>query len=109
MAYDQELAERIRTVIGELPDLSEREMFGGIGFMVQGNMAVGVIGDELLVRVEKAETDTLLAEPGTRVFDFSGRAMKGWVMVNSDGFAGDPEFKGWVQRGIEFAMSLPAK
>lgn len=109
MAYDQALAERIRAVIGTPPKLSEREMFGGIGFMVQGNMAVGVIGDELMVRVDKAATDEMLKEPGTRSFDFTGRAMKGWVMVSAEGFVSDPDFQTWVQRGVDCALSLPAK
>ena len=109
MAYDHKLADRIRATIGEQPELTEREMFGGIGFMLQGNMAVGVIGEELLVRVEKSQTDELLEEPGTRVFDFSGRPMKGWVMVNSEGFTGDQDFQDWLQRGVNYALSLPAK
>lgn len=109
MAYDKDLADRIRQIIGSPPGLSEKEMFGGIGFMVQGNMAVGVIGDELMVRIAKQDTDQALGEPGTRVFDFTGRPMKGWVMVNQQGYAGDQEFASWVQRGVDYALSLPAK
>lgn len=109
MTYDKDLAERIRQTIGSPPGLSEKEMFGGIGFMVQGNMAVGVIGDELMVRIARQDTDQALSEPGTRMFDFTGRPMKGWVMVNKQGYAGDQAFTGWVQRGVEYALTLPPK
>lgn len=109
MAYDNELAARIRTAIGNPPGLTEREMFGGVGFMVRGNMAVGVIGNELMVRIAKDQTDRLLAEPGARIFDFTGRAMKGWLMVGSKGFPTDQAFERWVERGVAFALSLPAK
>lgn len=109
MAYSQALADRIRAVLGDQPELTEREMFGGVGFMVQGNMAVGVIGDELMVRIDKQETEDALAEPGTRIFDFTGRPMKGWLMVGSEGTSSDQDFERWVQRGLNYALSLPAK
>jgi TfoX/Sxy family transcriptional regulator of competence genes len=109
MAYSTELADRIRGVIGKPPELIEKEMFGGVGFMVQGNMAVGVIGDELMVRIDKAETDAALVEPGTRIFDFTGRPMKGWVMVGDEGISTKEGLNQWVQRGLDYARSLPAK
>lgn len=109
MAYDQELAERIRAVIGNPASLTEREMFGGVGFMIHGNMAVGVIENDLMVRIAKDQTDQLLAEPGARVFDFTGRPMKGWLLVGSKGFSTDQAFEQWVRRGVEYALSLPAK
>ncbi len=109
MAYSTELAERIRDVIGELPALVEKQMFGGIGFMVQGNMAVGVIGDELMVRIDKAATDAALEQPGAHVFDFTGRPMKGWVMVGDPGITADDDLDQWVQQGVDYALSLPAK
>ncbi|MFQ5941969.1 MAG: TfoX/Sxy family protein [Anaerolineales bacterium] len=109
MAYSDELADRIRGVIGTPPDLVEREMFGGIGFMVQGNMAVGVIGDEMMVRLAKDETDDALQEPGARIFDFTGRPMRGWVMVGDPGITTEEGLDQWVQRGVDFALSLPAK
>lgn len=109
MAYSQALADRIRAVIGDPPALTEREMFGGVGFMVQGNMAVGVVGEELMVRIDKQETEHALGEPGTRIFDFTGRPMKGWVMVASEGYSSDQDFERWVQRGVDYALSLPAK
>ncbi len=109
MAYSTELADRIRGVIGKTPDLVEKEMFGGMGFMVQGNMAVGVIGDELMVRVDKAATDQVLEEPGTRAFDFTGRPMKGWVMVGDAGISTEEGLSQWIQQGVDYALSLPAK
>lgn len=109
MAYSEELADRIRDVIGTPPELAEKLMFGGVGFMVQGNMAVGIIGDELMVRIDKAATDEALTKPGTRVFDFTGRPMKGWVMVGESGIATQEGLNHWVQQGVEYASSLPAK
>lgn len=109
MGYDHALADRIRKLIGDLPKLTEREMFGGVGFMLQGNMAVGVIGDELMVRVGKQQGDELLAEPGARPFEFTGRPMKGWLLVGGKGIASEQTFETWVQRGLDHARSLPAK
>lgn len=109
MAYSSELAERIREVIGAPPQLVEKEMFGGMGFMVQGNMAVGVIEDELMVRIDKADTEAALEEPGARIFDFTGRPMKGWVMVGDPGISTDDDLNSWVQQGVEYALSLPPK
>lgn len=109
MAYSEELADRIRGVIGAPPELAEREMFGGVGFMVQGNMAVGVIDDELMVRVHKDGTDAALQEPGTRMFDFTGRPMKGWVMVGDPGISTEDSLTQWVQQGVDYALSLPPK
>ena len=109
MAYSTDLADRIRDVIGEPPELVEKQMFGGIGFMVQGNMAVGVIEDELMVRIDKAATDQALEQPGAHVFDFTGRPMKGWVMVGEPGITADADLNQWVQQGVDYALSLPAK
>ncbi len=109
MAYSTELADRIRGVIGNPPELDEKQMFGGIGFMVQGNMAVGVIGDELMVRIDKADTDAALEQPGAHVFDFTGRPMKGWVMVGDPGISTEEGLVHWVEQGVEYALSLPAK
>ena len=109
MAYDEGLAQRIRELLAEQPELVEKKMFGGVGFMVQGNMAVGVIDDELMVRIAKEETDGALEEPGTRIFDFTGRPMKGWVMVREAGIADQDGLTSWVTRGVDYALSLPAK
>ena len=109
MAYSEDLAERIRDVIGTPPELAEKVMFGGVGFMVQGNMAVGVIGDELMVHIDKAATDEALTKRGARTFDFTGRPMKGWVMVGEPGISTEEGLNLWVQQGVEYASSLPAK
>ncbi len=109
MAYDEGLAQRIREVLGEQPGLVEKKMFGGIGFMVHGNMACGVHKDALIVRVGPERYEEALARPHTRPFDITGRPMKGWVMVTSDGYESDDALKGWVQQGVDFALSLPAK
>jgi hypothetical protein len=87
MAYDEGLASRIREAIGEQPGLAEKKMFGGLAFLVDGNMACGVRGDDLIVRVAAEEADAALDEPGARPFDLTGRPMKGWLMVAADGHA----------------------
>lgn len=109
MAYDHTLADEVRTAIGARSGLSEREMFGGITFMIDGNMAVGVTGDELMVRVGKEGHDGAVALPGARVFDMGSRPMKGWVAVGREGFPTEGELKTWVDRGVAYAESLPAK
>jgi hypothetical protein len=109
MAYDQGLAQRIREEMAGYPDLSEREMFGGIGFMLSGNMACGVIQDEMIVRIGPERHAQALEEQYTREFDFTGRPMKGWVMVGSPGYEEDADLRRWVQWGVDFATSLPPK
>jgi TfoX/Sxy family transcriptional regulator of competence genes len=109
MPYDEELAERVRDAISMRDAISEREMFGGITFMLAGNMACGVIGDELIVRVGKEHAERALAEPHTRPFDFTGRPMRAWVVVAAAGIASDEALAEWVDAGAAFAASLPAK
>ena len=111
MAYDEGLAQRIGEVLDELapPGRDEKKMFGGIGYLIQGNMACGVHKEHLIVRVGPARYQEALAAPHTRVFDMTGRAMKGWVMVSPDGCASDADLKAWVRQGVDFARSLPAK
>lgn len=109
MAYNTAVADDIRARIGGHPGLTEREMFGGIAFMVDGNMAVGVSGDELMVRVGKEAHDEAVALPGARTFDMSARPMKGWISVAPEGFADDEAFDAWIDRGVAFAASLPPK
>ena len=109
MAYDEALAERIRELISLREDVSERKMFGGIAWMLAGNMACGVIGDELLVRVGPEERERALAEPHTREFDFTGKPMRAFVCVTPEGTADDDELEGWVDAGAGFAASLPPK
>lgn len=109
MAYDEGLAHRIREVLAEQPGLTEKKMFGGIAFMVHGNMAVGVSGEEMMVRVGPKKYEEALSEPHVRVFDMTGRPMKGWVMVSAEGYEADVELEDWVQRGVDFALTLPQK
>jgi TfoX/Sxy family transcriptional regulator of competence genes len=109
MAYDEELAERIREIVGDGPGLSERKMFGGIAFMLNGNMFCGVTRNDLMVRVGPERFDDALASPGARPMDFTGRPMKGMVFVGPDGYASDEQLRAWVEQTVEYALSLPAK
>jgi len=109
MAYDKGLAERIRELLTEQPGFVERKMFGGIGFLLHGNMACGIINDALIVRVGLPDYEAALALPHTRAFDITGRTMKGWIMVSSDGYEDDEDLSRWVRRGADFAATLPPK
>jgi len=111
MAYDEKLAESVNNVLDELeiPVWQARKMFGGVGFMVGGNMACGVLNDELIVRVGLADYEDALAQADTRVFDTTGRVMKGWVMVSGNGLSEHEAFRGWVSQGVNFALTLPPK
>ena len=109
MAYDAALAERVREVLALRESVSEREMFGGICFMVAGNMACGVIGEELIVRLTEDDARRALDEPDTRPFDMTGKPMRKWVMVSPDGLGSEEELASWVDAGADFATSLPPK
>ena len=109
MAYDEGLAERIRSVLRERDDVVEKKMFGGLCFMVRGHMTVGINGDELMVRVGKDAHNEMMALPGATTFDKSARPMRGWLNVTPEGFAPEDDFKAWIGRGVSFAESLPKK
>jgi TfoX/Sxy family transcriptional regulator of competence genes len=109
MAFDEGLAERIRGVLDARSDVDERKMFGGIAFLVAGNMACGVMRDDLMVRMEPDAAAALESEPGVRRFDMGGRPMKGWLLVAPEASADDGDLERWVRRGEEFAASLPPK
>lgn len=109
MAYDEGLAERIRERLGADPGIAEKRMFGGIAFLYQGNMAVGVTGHDLMVRVGPDATDAALARPGARIFDMTGRPMRGWVVVAGEAVAEDDALGAWIDEGHAFAASLPPK
>ena len=109
MAYDEALADRIRDVLAPRPELSERKMFGGIAFMLAGNMAVGIVGEDLMVRLDVADAERALAEPHTRPMDFTGKPMKNMVYVDPEGTASDQDLAKWVDAGADYAMSLPPK
>jgi hypothetical protein len=109
MAFDEGLGERVRTLFDGAPDVTERRMFGGLAFMVAGNMACGIIGDDLLVRVTRDEYDTVLALPHVRQMDFTGRPMRGFVVVDAEGVAEDDDLTAWVDRGVDVVRALPPK
>jgi TfoX/Sxy family transcriptional regulator of competence genes len=109
MAFSEKLAARVRKLLPQRRALSEKQMFGGLAFLLRGNMCCGVHGDELIIRFPPEETDAALAERGVRVFDLTGRAMKGWILVGPRGTATAPALRRWVRIGVEFAESLPAK
>lgn len=109
MAFDEDLAARIRTHLGRRTALVEKKMFGGIGFLARGNMCCGVHRDSLIVRLDPSETDKALAEPHTHVFDLTGRPMKGWILVGPKGLTTDKQLGKWVDRAAQYAGSLPAK
>lgn len=108
MAYNEKLAERIRNELGGIPFV-EKKMFGGVGFLVHGNMACGVYKDDLIVRVEPDKHEKLLKKAGAKVFDITGKPMKGWLMVEPQGCKTARQLSAWVREGIEFALTLPPK
>jgi TfoX/Sxy family transcriptional regulator of competence genes len=109
VAYDEDLAQRAREMLVARADVSERKMFGGIAFMVAGNMACGVLGDDLIVRLGDEEGEKALAEDGVRPFDFTGRPMKNIVFVSPEQTADDAGLAEWVDAGADYASSLPPK
>lgn len=104
MAYDQGLAEHIRDLLTNEPGLVEKKMFGGVGFMVGGNMVCGVLKDALVVRANPS-----LEQTHTRPFEMGGKASKSWVLVDSEGLASDQHLKQWVEHGLKISHTLPAK
>jgi TfoX/Sxy family transcriptional regulator of competence genes len=109
MAYSEALADRVRAVMGDDPRLSERKMFGGLCVMVSGHMCVGIVGDELMVRVGPDGYADALAHPDAREMDFTGRPMRTMVFVRSVGVATNDQLEQWVDRGLEFVASLAPK
>jgi TfoX/Sxy family transcriptional regulator of competence genes len=109
MAYDEKLADRIRDQLASRSDVTERKMFGGIAFMVGGNMACGVLGEDLIVRLGDEDGERALAEGGVRPFDFTGKPMRNIVYVSPERTSDDDGLSEWVDAGAEFASSLPPK
>jgi hypothetical protein len=110
VAYDEELAERIRQLIAGEPDLSEQKMFGGLAFLIGGNMAIAASGQGgVLVRVDPAESDTLVATTSARLMEMRGRPMQGWLRVDLDDVRTESQLARWVELGTGYARSLPAK
>ncbi|MGE4594505.1 MAG: TfoX/Sxy family protein [Gammaproteobacteria bacterium] len=109
MAYDEGTAERLRELFEIIPFSIERKMFGSLGFMVHGHMACGVINDQLMVRVGKAQYEVVLKEPFVKEMDFTGRALTGFIYVEPEGFESDEELEGWVSLSLAYVLTLPAK
>ena len=108
MAYDEDLADRLRSLVADEEGVSEKRMFGGLAFLIHGNMAVSASSQGgMLLRVEPAETAALVAEPRAKRFEMRRRSMDGWLRVDTDGLG--EELAGWVARGVCYARSLPPK
>jgi TfoX/Sxy family transcriptional regulator of competence genes len=108
MAYNLNLAERIRSELSGLPFV-EKKMFGGIGYLLSGNMACGVNKDNLIVRVDPEKHAKLLERPHAKPFDLTGKPMKGWLMVEPEGTEAGEQLAAWIKEGVEFALKLPPK
>lgn len=109
MAFDEDFADRIRALLADQPAVSERKMFGGLAFLIAGNMACGIVGGDLMVRLGEDGADAALDEPHTRPMDFTGRPMKSMVYVSQAGVVDEPVLETWVRRGVAFARALPPK
>jgi TfoX/Sxy family transcriptional regulator of competence genes len=110
MPYDEDLANRIRELVAGEPGLTEKKMFGGLAFLIGGNMSVAASGQGgLMLRVDPDETEKLLAKPHARAFEMRGREMQGWLRVDDEGIRTKRELEPWVKRGVAYARSLPPK
>ncbi len=111
MAYQEELAAQVRDILRHAADgaATEKKMFGGLSFLIGGNMACGVHGDSLIIRLAPDTTQAALAEPGARPFDMTGRPMTGWILVDRPGYAEPGDLEKWISRGVAYAHSLPPK
>ena len=111
MPYNQTLAKRIQSLLEGQPGIIGKKMFGGVGYMLHGNMVCGVIGEDLIVRVGAEQNDSALAQPYTRPFPapVGGKPMAGWILVSPEGWEGEQDLARWVKQGYAFAQSLPEK
>jgi len=109
MPFDENLAQLVRKQLRGQAVVAEKKMFGGLAFLINGNMSVGIHRDELIVRVAPEATDAALKEPGARLFDITGRPMKGWLLVGAEGIDNPRSLARWVRLGVEYASSLSAK
>lgn len=108
MAYDEDLAQRIRELLGDEPDVTEMRMFGGLAFLAAGHLAVAASGrGGLMIRCDPEDTDALVAEPHAHPFEMRARARRGWLRVDADGVTTDAELASWVRPAVGFARSLP--
>ena len=109
MAFDESLAARIRDAVARIKNIEEKKMFGGIGFLLSGNMLVGVWKNSLIVRLGPDGYEDALLEPNVKVFDITGKPMKNWILVEPEGVVEDEELKDWIQRAVKFVGRLPKK
>jgi TfoX/Sxy family transcriptional regulator of competence genes len=109
MAYSEELAERIREAVAGREGVTERKMFGGVAWMINGNMACGTLGDDLMVRLDRDDADQALTEAHVRPMEFTGRPMRGFITVDAAGIVSAAELARWVDAGADHAASLPPK
>jgi TfoX N-terminal domain len=109
MAFDEALAERLRQGLARRKNVEEKKMFGGVGFLINGNLLVGVWKNSLCVRLGPEQAEKALHEPHVKQFDITGRPMKGWVLVEPEGLGEDGKLSGWIQRAVRFVGKLPAK
>ena len=109
MSFDEGLAQRVRELLEDLPGIVEKKMFGGLAFMIDGNMSVGIVKHELMVRVGADDYPAALAEKDAREMDFTGKPLKGFVYVRESSLDSDDRLRYWVERGRNFALSLPPK
>jgi len=109
MAYDENLVQRLRTHLAGIPGLTEKKMFGGVGFMVNGNMTCGVHKQYFIARLSPEHYEQAMRKPNVKTFDITGRPMKGWIMVSAEGIGSEDDLKEWIKQGVTLAQSMPRK
>ena len=109
MPYDETLAQRVEQILSHQPGIVSRKMFGGLAFMLNGNMSVGILKDQLMVRVGPDGYEDALSLPHCRPMDFTGRPMRGFVVVEAEGISSNSDLRDWLDRGVGFALSLLPK
>jgi TfoX/Sxy family transcriptional regulator of competence genes len=109
MPFDDRLAERVRDVLAQVPDVSERRMFGGLAFLLAGHMTCGIVGSDLMLRLGEAGADAALARPHVRPMDFTGRPMRTMVYIAPEGIVADSALEQWVEHAVEYVRALPPK
>lgn len=109
MAYDESLAKRVRQALKNEKTVAEKKMFGGLAYLLDGKMSVGILSKDLVVRVDPKEQEKLLRYPDVRPMDFTGKPMKGFIYVGPKATATGPALKSWLKRGLEYAKTLPPK
>jgi TfoX/Sxy family transcriptional regulator of competence genes len=106
MAYDEQLAARVRKILRRREGLTEKRMFGGLSFLLHGKMCCGILQNDLVVRIQPEDYESALEQPSVRPMDFTGRPLKGFIYVGPEGYQTEKELSRWIERGIAFASSL---